>query len=270
MSKLNLNTQVFKILLSIIMLSFPILMASCGVVAPSTTPTLTATSTQTATVTPTIIWFPATETPTPVANISPTPQPTFESQREGISSLLVDDDFSSQPLWQTSQGTSGNVAFGINALTLAVAQPSATLTSISQHALPEDFYLEISMQISLCQPEDQIGILFWYKNPGDTYRLLMTCSGEYRLELIQGGQSIVIQDWTLASQMNLAMPATNRIGLWVYQGRFQLYIDNVFQFEESIARDQNGGLGLFARTIEGNAMTIRFSDLQIYQINIQE
>jgi hypothetical protein len=98
----------------------------------------------------------------------------------------------------------------------------------------------------------------------------MTCSGEYRLELIQGGQSIVIQDWTLASQMNLAMPATNRIGLWVYQGRFQLYIDNVFQFEESIARDQNGGLGLFARTIEGNAMTIRFSDLQIYQINIQE
>jgi len=110
MSKLNLNTQVFKILLSIIMLSFPVLMASCGAVAPSVTPTLTPISTQTATVTPTIIWFPATETPTPIANISPTPQPTFESQREGISSLLVDDDFSSQSLWLTSQGTSGNVA----------------------------------------------------------------------------------------------------------------------------------------------------------------
>jgi hypothetical protein len=49
-----------------------------------------------------------------------------------------------------------------------------------------------------------------------------------------------------------------------------LYIDDVFQFEERISRDQNGGLGLFARTIEGNAMTIRFSDLQIYQVNTQE
>jgi hypothetical protein len=29
-------------------------------------------------------------------------------------------------------------------------------------------------------------------------------------------------------------------------------------------------LGLFARTIEGNVMTIRFSDLQIYQVDLGE
>lgn len=270
MSKLNQKSRFFKILVVLLALSIPVVMASCSPLSPSETPIPTATVTQTATITPTIIWFPATPTPTPIANISPTPQPTFETQRDGIAALLVDDDFSDQSLWQTSEGASGNVAFGINALTLAVAQQSASLSSISQHVLPENFYLEISMQISLCQPNDQIGLLFWYLNDGDTYRLLMTCNGMYRLELIQDGQSIVIHDWELASQMNLAMPATNRIGLWVNQGRFQLYIDDVFQFEERIAQNRNGGLGIFARTIEGNAMTIRFSDLQIYHVDVQE
>ena len=126
------------------------------------------------------------------------------------------------------------------------------------------------MQISLCQPDDQIGIMFLYSDEGDTYRLLLTCNGQYRLELIQGGQSIVIQDWEMSSQMSLNMPASNRIGICLFEGRLQFFINDAFQFEERIAQNRSGGLGLFARTIEGNAMTIRFSDLQIYQVALQE
>jgi hypothetical protein len=98
----------------------------------------------------------------------------------------------------------------------------------------------------------------------------MTCNGQYRLELIQGNQSVVIHDWERSSQMSLNMPASNRIGLWLYNGRLQFFVNDVLQFEERIAQNRAGGLGLFARTIEGNVMTIRFSDLQIYQVDLEE
>ena len=269
MSKLGLNSSNLKIVW-VVVLVFTMILSGCAPAAPAETPTPTFTPTHTPTLTATPVWFPATPTPTSIAINTPTPQPTFESQREGISSLLIDDDFSDKSLWQTLESTSGNIAFGMGNLTLAVAQQNTALTSISQHDIPENFYLEITTQISLCQPSDQIGILFLYSGMGDTYRMLMTCNGQYRLELIQGGQRIAIRDWENASQMSLNMPASNRLGLWLHEGTLQFFINDVFQFEERIAQNRSGGLGLFARTIEGNAMTIRFSDLQIYQVELED
>lgn len=256
----------FKIFFGVFGLTALILLSGCGLLMPTTTLTPTLTPTTTSTTTPTIVWFPATATTTPVPNISPTPQSTYASQREGIADLLINDNFNNQTLWQTYESSAGNVAYGVNALNLAVAAQSASLSSISQHTLPENFYLEFSLQISLCDTEDQIGILFWYLNKGDHYRLLMTCDGQLRLELIQGGESIVVHNWEMSSQVNLTMPASNRIGVWVYQGRFQLFIDDALQFEDSVAQNRNGGLGFLARTTEGKAMTVRFSDLQVYQV----
>ncbi len=268
MSKLNQNPFSLKILIGTLLLIFMIIFPGCTPSPPSEIPTPTSTQTQLTTLTPTPVWFPATPTPTFIVNNTPTAQPTLTTQREGIVSLLIDDNFNNETWWQTFESASGNVAFGTETLTLAVAQQNASLLSISQHTLPENFYLEISLQISLCQPEDQTGILFLYSSESDTYRLLMTCDGQYRLELIQGGQSIVIHDWERASEMSLNMPASNRIGIWLYGGRFQFFLNDVFQFEERIAQNRSGGMGLFARTIEGNAMTIRFSDLQIYQVDL--
>lgn len=270
MSKLQSNSVSFNILSWVLALVLIMIISGCAPLSPAETPTPTLSPTPTPTFTPTPVWFPATPTPTFIANDTPTPQPTFQSQREGISSLLINDDFSDESLWQTFQSSAGNAAFGAGNLTLAVAQKNASLTSISQHALPQNFYLELSVQISLCQPEDQIGILFLYSSSGDTYRLLMTCNGRYRLELIQGGQSVVIHDWERSSQMSLNMPASNRIGLWLYNGRLQFFINDAFQFEERIAQNRAGGLAFFARTVEGNVMTIRFSDLQIYQVDLEE
>jgi len=86
-----------------------------------------------------------------------------------------------------------------------------------------------------------------------------------RLELVQGGQTIVLVDWMTAARVQPGAPATHRVGLYVSRGLFQLYINDTFQFENRIAQNRSGGLGVFARTVSGNAMTIRFSDLQIYR-----
>jgi hypothetical protein len=170
-------------------------------------------------------------------------------------------------MWTTPQTGSGNIVFGTGNLTLAVANPKATLFSLSQHDLNRNFYLEITVETSLCQPMDEFGIVFWRQSLGDHYQIVFTCTGQYKLEVVQGGQSVVIHDWETATQMQPSHPATNRVGLWVYEGQLQLFVNDVFQFEERIAQDRTGSLGVFAKTVEGNAMTIRFSDLQIFRVD---
>jgi len=125
------------------------------------------------------------------------------------------------------------------------------------------------VQATLCDPEDQIGIVLWHQGSSDYYRLLLNCTGRYRLELFQGGQNAVIYDWDSATQMQLSAPATNHLGIWVNDGSIKLYINDAFQFEAQIGGDLVGRLGVFARTISGTAMTVRFSDLQIYQVEME-
>lgn len=260
------TTRLLTTLIGFLILTGLIFLSGCDLVPPEPTLTPTLTATQTETPTPTVDWFPATPTATLPVLPSPTPQPTFEDTRTGITERLVDDDFTDERLWEIRQSPAGNIAFGTQNLTLAIARAETSLTSRSQHNLGVDFYLEMTIQTSLCQPDDQIGLLFWQQTEGDYYRLLIDCAGQVRLEVVQGGQAIVLQDWESGQRVQPGAPASNRLAVWVSRGLFQLYINDAYQFEQRIAVNRSGGLGVFARTISGNAMTIRFSDLQIYQV----
>jgi len=243
------------------------LLTGCDILLPAGPSPATETPTQTLTPTATIDWFPATPTPTQLATLAPTALPTLADVREGVTELLVSDDFTDETLWTTPHSTAGNVAYGNGNLTLAAAQNGAYLLSRSRHTLSADFYLEFTVSTSLCQSNDQYGVIFWRQSEGDYYRLMMTCEGSYRLEVVQGGSTIVIHNWEVASRLRPGAPASNRFGLWVKNGQFQLYINDAFQFEESIARNRTGDLGVFARTVSGTAMTVRISDLQIYRVD---
>lgn len=263
MHKNDRKTHLFIALLGILVALAAL--SGCDVLPAEEVVTATLTATQTETATATIDWFPVTQTPTLPPIPSPTPQPTLIDMREGITERLVDDDFSNERLWETRQSSFGNIAFGVNNLTLAVARPNTSLVSFSQHNLAEDFYLEMTIQTTLCSPADQTGLLFWQQSESNYYRLLINCAGQVRLELIQNGQTIVVQDWESAQRVQPGAPGTNRVGLYVTRGLFQLYINDAYQFERRIALDRSGGLGVLARTISGDAMTVRFSDLQIYR-----
>jgi len=267
MSKFIGKKHALHLVIVILILSTLFLTSGCDILLPAPPLPATATATQTLTPTPTIDWFPATATSTFIPIASQTPQPTIADSREGITEVLIDDDFTDESLWTTSQTGSGNIVYGTENLTLAVANPNAHLFSVSQHELSKNFYLEMTFQTSFCEPLDQFGIIFWQQSEGNYYQIVFSCAGEYRLELVQGGRSAVIRGWETATQMQPSHPATNRVGLWVYQGQFQLYINDTFQFEERIAKDRIGFLGVFARTVDGDAMTVRFSELQIFRVN---
>lgn len=244
-----------------------LLLTGCDILLPAGPIPATETPTQTLTPTATIDWFPATPTPTLLATMAPTAMPTLADVREGVTEVLVSDDFTDQSLWTTPHTAAGNVAYGNNNLTLAAAQNGAFLLSGSRYTLSANFYLEFTVDTNLCQSADQYGIIFWQQSEGDYYRLLVTCEGSYRLEVVQGGTTVVVHNWEVASRLRPGAPASNRFGLWVRDGQFQLYINDTFQFEENIARNRTGDLGVFVRTISGTAMTVRLSDLQIYRVN---
>jgi hypothetical protein len=259
-------SRLFRLGTLLAALSALLFLAGCDILLPAGPALPTATATTTLTPTPTIDWFPATPTPTLQPTDAPTPMPTLEDVREGVTELVVSDDFSDTSAWTLPHSTAGNVAYGNNNLALAAAQNGAYLFSESPYTLSSDFYLEFTVETSLCQGDDQYGVVFWQQSEGDFYRLLLTCEGSYRLEVAQGGSTIVIHNWEVASRFRPNAPASNRFGLWVRNGAFQLYINDTYQFEESIARDRSGDLGIFARTISGSALTVRFSDLQIYRV----
>ena len=269
MQKNDLKPHLIIAVVSLLTLAIALILSGCDLAPADVTPSPTFTATQTEIPTPTIDWFPATPTPTLLSLPSSTPQPTLADLRTGITELLVEDDFTNERMWETRLSPDGNITLGVENLTLAIARPNTSLISLSQHNLAEDFYLEVTLQTTLCQPLDQIGILFWIQTESDYYRLLVDCAGQARLEVVQGGQPIGLQDWESLRRAQPGAPASNRLGLWVSRGNFQLYINDVYQFEQRIALNRSGRLGLFARTINGNAMTVRFADLQIYQVETE-
>jgi hypothetical protein len=269
MNKIERKNHQKRFGLAILLLGIVFFSAGCDILLPAGPLPPTATPTTTLTPTPTIDWFPATPTPTLIPIPSPTPQATLPDTREGVTELLISDDFSDPTRWTAPSAASGNVAFGNEDLALAPAQQDAYLFSLSPHTLSANFYLELTFETTLCQQEDQFGVVFWRQSQSDYYRLALSCEGQYRLELVQSGVSVVVHDWENASHAEPGAPATNRVGLWVYQGLFQLYINDAFQFEERVAQERSGELGVFARTVTSSAMTVRVSDLQIYRVSME-
>ena len=245
-----------------------LLIAGCAANETPQPTLMSPTMTQTHTPAATIDWFPATATPTAMPSATPTPPTSLEDPNEGVGILLIQDDFTNTAWWQTLQSESGNIAFGEENLTFALSKPESTLTSLSEHNLPQNFYLEVILQTSLCQLEDHIGLIIWRESSRNFYQILLNCLGQYRLELMQDGQRYVLIDWTAADQAQLSAPATNRLAIWVYQGDLRFFINDTFQFTERVAMDRAGTLGFFARTITGPAMTVKFSDLGIYQVEL--
>ena len=240
-------------------------LSACSAILPGQegTPTASASPTATATLTPTVNWFPVTATPTP----TDTPQPTVPTQAPPptIGSLIFKDDFTDRRLWTSGESSVGTIAYGVAELDLAISQPKGVL--ISQRAEPvlTDFYLEITAVPSLCLNGDNYGIQFHMSSAGDFYRYLVSCRGQIRLERLKGGVGQVLIDWSPSAQAVPNATDTYRLGVWMSGKNLKLYLNGILQ--GSVVDDSlsSGGLGLFARSMGDNPVTVGFSDLEVYQ-----
>ncbi len=227
--------------------------------APST-PTLTSTPPAP---TATIVWFPATETPTPLPTKINIPTP---EQRPGIGEMLFSDDFTQKTHWQTSKTELGNVVFGKGDLTLAVAAERRGLQSFFYQPIPGDSYLEMTANPSLCRGRDTYGLLLRAESDASFYRFVIACTGEVRVERYRGGELAVLQDWTLSGQVPPGAPLFLQLGVWMKGQELRFFINEVYQFSVSDPVFKAGQLGVFARTGDKPPLTVGFSKLKVYRL----
>jgi len=240
-----------------------ILLAACQASSILPDPTPTATVEQpTAEPSPTVDWFP--QTPTPV--VLPTTDPeeivtiTPVIQEEDI---LVWDDFSDQSIWQTGTSEAGTIAYESESLSLALLAGKQTLSSLSEHNLPSDFYLEITVDVLMCSPEDQYGLILWNNSSSGTYRVWFNSSGQTKLDRVLPSGTSLLENWQTGRKIQPGSPAQNRIGISSKDGVLEIYVNDVLQFSHSPIRKLEGAFGVIAQSSSSHAMTLKISSLKI-------
>jgi hypothetical protein len=235
------------------------LAAQPGAAFPTDTP-LPPTTTPTAT----IVWFPPTPTITPLATGigQSTPAPDASPVPGG---LLLDDDFSDPTAWSTGRMGSGGIAFGNDELTLAINRPNGYLYSLRQGTKLGDFYLEITANPTICRGDDEYGLLLRVSPGLDFYRFSLTCDGQARVDKLFQGSASSPQGLTPSGAAPRGAPSQSRLAVQAKGRVLSFYINGEYQFSIRDPSLSVGGLGVFARAAGEDAVTVNFSDLQIYQ-----
>ena len=213
--------------------------------------------------TATTVWFPPTTTFTPrpfQEFASPTPD-----MRPSYGGLLLTEDFSNPEHWTLLGRARGlSAALGKAELTLAISEPRGYLYSLFREAVPGDFYAEITATPSLCKDKDEYGLLVRVSPYLEFYRFSISCNGEARLDKFFNYTASSPQPLTPSGAIPPGAPSTTRLSVLARGKEINYYANGEFLFSVSDPNLLGGGLGVFARSGGDQAVTVSFSDLQIY------
>lgn len=218
----------------------------------------------TATSTSTPVWFPPTATFTPLPTITRSLNPTPDT-RPDYGSLIFQDDFQKAELWSLGRGPVGSIALGKGEISLVVNTERGYLYSLRQETAMNDFYLEITASPTICRAGDEYGLLVRTASSQDFFRFGLTCRGEARLDRVLGGQASSPHPAALSGAVPPGAPSSSRLGVWASGKELRFYVNDQFLFTVSDPSLPSGGIGVYARAIGGDTVTVNFSDLIVYQ-----
>lgn len=246
---------------TLILLAATLALVSCSggvIVLPTYTPSPSETPTST------IVWFPATETPTGLP--SPTPFPTPEGA-PGRGELLFEDTFDEPELWNTSSSSWASAVVTNNRLVLSIdGQGPLSIVSLRSEPSLGDFYAEATAIVSLCRAEDRYGMVFRTQPGENYYRLALNCNGQVRLERGRGGSVSPLTEWLSSGDVSFGAPANVRLGVWMVGSEMRLYLNDNLQFTVRDPILRTGTLGFFVYANGSSPVTVAFSDLQVYSV----
>ena len=244
----------------VLLLATTWLLVACMPVA-SPLPTATPPPSETPAPTETIVWFPATATPTLLS------VPTYTGTPEmspGIGKVTLSDDFSDDSVWDTATSDRGSATVMHHHLTLAV-QPGYYLSSMRHQTIVSDFYAEITARPSLCRGEDNYGLLV--RGVGSSfYRFVLACNGQIHMERITGGTKLLIHE-PVPSGDAPGAPGEVRIGVWAVGRDLRLFLNGRYQFSVMEPTFPSGGIGVYVRAAGDTPVTVTFSDLTVYEVD---
>ena len=248
-----------------------LLLAACaapGAAAPPITAAGQAASGSSAGVpSATIVWFPPTATGTPYPTRMASP--TVEAM-PGLGAQSFSDDFSDPTAWQnakTAGDGTNNVIVSRNRLTLAVNVPPVYLFSLRNDLQLRDFYAEVAVSVNRCAAHDAYGLLFRAAGNANSYRYVLGCNGQLRVERLQAGKVIVVQDWLLSGDVPPGAPGLVTLGVWVAGVEMRFFLNGNYQFRVIDPVFHNGTLGLFVNAADPAGMNISFSNLLVRDVS---
>ncbi|HEX8993006.1 MAG TPA: hypothetical protein VF784_15095 [Anaerolineales bacterium] len=209
--------------------------------------------------TPTIVWFPASATPT--AQFLPTPGPTPE-RKPGVGQLVLADDFSSAKPWGSEDSS---VDVSRHHLTLA-AQPGVNAFRLRQGPTLTSFFAEITAEPSLCRDGDQYGLLFRAPSASGYYAYAVACNGTSLAGRMRLGRWFPLHDPVRSADVPLGAPGQVRLGVWASGTEMHFFLNGHYQFGISDPTLKSGAIGVFAQAVAGTPVTVTFSDLSIYDV----
>jgi len=214
-----------------------------------------------ATETPTILWFPATNTPTTFPGSLLLP--TLEA-RPGLGEVLLTDTFDQPEFWATASSEDARAVIEQNRVLLA-ANPGFAILTLRSEPLLADFYAEVTVRLSLCRDKDQYGMVFRAQSRADYYRYAVNCNGQARLQRVRNGEAVPLQDWTFSSDAPPGAPGEVKLGVWVVGTEMRLFLNDRHQFTSRDPVLGYGTLGLFILSGGATEESASFSELVVYQ-----
>ncbi len=240
-----------------------VFLAACSSSPAAPTETITLVS-DTQTATPTIIWFPATDTPTFF------PSQTLVSTldlRPGLGELLFTDNFDQADMWNTSKGDTTSATVIRNQLLLSISgQGPLTVFGLRTQLVLADFYAEATVKLSLCGDKDQFGMLFRAAFGNNYYRFVVSCDGQTRLERMVSGSLVPLNPWLSSGDAPIAAPAEVKLGVWTAGSEMRFFLNDHLQFTFRDTALHIGTLGFYIYANGTAPITASFSELSVYPV----
>jgi hypothetical protein len=215
-----------------------------------------------------------TQTPNPSASETPTPTitPTPADPKTMLGSPVYADSFNS------------GSAFGLNnpysddAVLMKVENGNLVMSTSRIYSgyrwrltylTPKDYYVEGTFSTKSCAGDDFYGLVMRapsYTN-GRGYYFGISCGGEYYFARNDGGDDIVLADWTSDPAILTGTNQQNRLGVMLDGKHFSLYINGKLIKElDDDGIDANGYFGVFIYSIEQANMTINVEEINQWNL----
>jgi hypothetical protein len=246
------------------LLAMTMIFTSCSVLDALNATSIPILATETPLPTSTIVWFPASATPT--LGFFSTKPPTPE-MRPGLGTTILTDDFSDPSLWDTATSDQGSAEIDNNRLNLSV-QSRVYMVSLRQELTASDYYAEITARPGICRGDDAYGLLVRANaNAVAYYRFSLSCNGTVYAERISVGTRELLQIPLPSGDVPRGAPGEVRIGVWAVGAEMRLFLNGRYQFSISNSNYPSGTIGVFVNSAGKTPAIVSFSRLSLQEVN---
>ncbi len=244
-------------------LTITLLISSCAFLDALNATPAPIVLTETPQPTATIVWFPASATPT--LGAFSTQKPPTPEMRPGLGATSLTDNFSDPSLWDTATSDQASADIQDNRLNLS-AQSSIYMISLRRKLTASDYYAEITARPGLCRGDDAYGLLV-RANAVAYYRFSLTCNGNVYAERISVGTRELLQIPLPSGDVPRGAPGEVRIGVWAAGPQMRLFLNGRYQFSISSTNYPSGTIGVFVNSADETPIIVSFSRLTMQKVD---